>query len=103
MQTHLGVVCTIHNLNKCLRKSIQQYISSNSDTAEGGAIYCPPSIVLMEAEAALYWGIVYKHLQSEARALGSDAAATVGTEAEVYAAEASGKNDLLENCWFDCH
>ena len=30
------------------------------------------------------------------KAKGSDAAATMGTEAEVYAAEASDKNDLLE-------
>ncbi|KAI5446381.1 hypothetical protein KIW84_014279 [Lathyrus oleraceus] len=35
-------------------------------------------------------------MQSEAHALGSDVAATVDTEAEVYAAEASDKNDLLE-------
>ncbi|XP_058787474.1 uncharacterized protein LOC131661851 isoform X1 [Vicia villosa] len=76
--------------------SIQQYISSNGDTAEGEAVRCPPSIALMEAEAALYWRIVCKHLQSEAHTLGSDAAATAGTEAEVYAAEASDKNDLLE-------
>ncbi|WJX31033.1 hypothetical protein P8452_19512 [Trifolium repens] len=76
--------------------SIQQFISSNGDTAEGEAVPCPPNIVLMEAEAALYWRTVCKHLQSEAHALGSDAAATAGTEAEVYAAEASDKNDLLE-------
>ncbi|QCD98459.1 condensin complex subunit 3 [Vigna unguiculata] len=59
-------------------------------------IDCPPSIQLMEAEAALYWRTVCKHLQSEAHAKGSDAAATMGTEAEVYAAEASDRNDLLE-------
>ncbi|KAF7816323.1 condensin complex subunit 3 [Senna tora] len=72
--------------------SIRQYISSNSDSTEG----CPLNIHLMEAEVALYWRIVCKHLQSEANAKGSDAATTMGTEAEVYAAEASDKNDLLE-------
>ncbi|QCD98460.1 condensin complex subunit 3 [Vigna unguiculata] len=76
--------------------SIQQYISSNGDRTEGDTIDCPPSIQLMEAEAALYWRTVCKHLQSEAHAKGSDAAATMGTEAEVYAAEASDRNDLLE-------
>ncbi|KAG4975099.1 hypothetical protein JHK87_031920 [Glycine soja] len=76
--------------------SIQQYISSNGDRTEGDAVHCPPSIHPMEAEAALYWRTVCKHLQSEAHAKGSDAAATMGTEAEVYAAEASDKNDLLE-------
>ncbi|OIW14158.1 hypothetical protein TanjilG_21298 [Lupinus angustifolius] len=76
--------------------SIQQYISSNGDTIEGDSLHCQPSIQLMEAEAALYWRTVCKHLQSEAHAKGSDAAATMGTEAEVYASEASDKNDLLE-------
>jgi hypothetical protein len=32
----------------------------------GEAVPCPPNIVLMEAEAALYWRTVCKHLQSEA-------------------------------------
>ncbi|TKY47391.1 Condensin complex subunit 3 [Spatholobus suberectus] len=76
--------------------SIQQYISSNDDKREEDSVHCPPSIQLMEAETALYWRTVCKHLQSEAHAKGSDAAATMGTEAEVYAAEASDKNDLLE-------
>ncbi|KAK7379230.1 hypothetical protein VNO80_04685 [Phaseolus coccineus] len=76
--------------------SIQQYISSNGDRTEGDTVDCPQSIQLMEAEAALYWRTVCKHLQSEAHAKGSDAAATMGTEAQVYAAEASDKNDLLE-------
>ncbi|XLR19421.1 hypothetical protein S83_047333, partial [Arachis hypogaea] len=86
--------------------------------------YDAPSIQLIEAEASLYWRIVCQHLESEARELkgivlfssyligvtqqssgvmfyhtsakGSDAVATIGTEAEVYAAEASDKNDLLE-------
>ncbi|KAL2333220.1 hypothetical protein Fmac_014433 [Flemingia macrophylla] len=76
--------------------SILQYISSNGNSTEGDLDHCPPRIQLMEAEAALYWRTVCKHLQSEAHAKGSDAAATTGTEAEVYAAEASDKNDLLE-------
>ncbi|KAI9118393.1 hypothetical protein K1719_010725 [Acacia pycnantha] len=76
--------------------SIQRYISPNNDNAEGSGVHCPPNIKLMEAEVALYWRIVCKHLQSEAHAKGSEAASTTGTEAEVYAAEASDKNDLLE-------
>jgi len=32
----------------------------------GEGVHCPPSIILMEAEAALYWRTVCKHLQSEA-------------------------------------
>ncbi|KAI4307664.1 hypothetical protein L6164_030829 [Bauhinia variegata] len=76
--------------------SIQQYISSNSDKTEGESERCSANIQLMEAEVALYWRTVCKHLQSEAHAKGSDAAATMGTEAEVYAAEASDRNDLLE-------
>ncbi|KAF1894935.1 hypothetical protein Lal_00022429 [Lupinus albus] len=76
-------------------ESIQQYISTNGDTIEGDSLHCQPIIQLMEAEAAIYWRTVCKHLQSEAHAKGSDAAATMGTEAEVYASEASDKNDLL--------
>ncbi|XLS52745.1 hypothetical protein HN51_013422 [Arachis hypogaea] len=75
--------------------SIQQYISSG-DAEDGNSMHCAPSIQLIEAEASLYWRTVCQHLQSEAHAKGSDAAATMGTEAEVYAAEASDKNDLLE-------
>ncbi|KAJ7964464.1 Condensin complex subunit 3 [Quillaja saponaria] len=76
--------------------SIQQHISSTTDRIEGSLIFLSPRIQLMEAEVALYWRILCKHLQSEAQAKGSDAAATMGTEAAVYAAEASDKNDLLE-------
>ncbi|KAH0982121.1 hypothetical protein GBA52_009298 [Prunus armeniaca] len=57
---------------------------------------CTPSIQLMEAEVALYWRMICRHLQMEAQAKGSDAASTMGTEAAVYAAEASDSNDLLE-------
>lgn len=71
-------------------ENIRQYISS-SDSA-----HCTPSIQLMEAEVALYWRMICRHLQMEAQAKGSDAASTMGTEAAVYAAEASDSNDLLE-------
>ncbi|CAB4271976.1 unnamed protein product [Prunus armeniaca] len=71
-------------------ENIRQYISS-SDSAR-----CTPSIQLMEAEVALYWRMICRHLQMEAQAKGSDAASTMGTEAAVYAAEASDSNDLLE-------
>ncbi|MED6121997.1 hypothetical protein PIB30_035535 [Stylosanthes scabra] len=76
--------------------SIQQYISSNGDAEDGNSVHCTSSIQLIEPEASLYWRTVCNHLQSEAHAKGTDAAATMGTEAEVYAAEASDKNDLLE-------
>ncbi|XP_054789986.1 uncharacterized protein LOC129295485 [Prosopis cineraria] len=76
--------------------SIRQYISPKNDNTEGSEVHCPTNIKLMEAEVALYWRVVCKHLQSEAHAKGSEAATTMGTEAEVYAAEASDKNDLLE-------
>uniref|UniRef100_A0A2N9ES34 Nuclear condensin complex subunit 3 C-terminal domain-containing protein n=2 Tax=Fagus sylvatica TaxID=28930 RepID=A0A2N9ES34_FAGSY len=77
-------------------ESIQQYISSTDEKTEGNSVHCSPSIQLMEAEVALYWRTVCRHLQNEAQAKGSDAAATMGTEAAVYAAEASDNNDLLE-------
>ncbi|XP_042970311.1 condensin complex subunit 3 [Carya illinoinensis] len=75
--------------------SIQQYIST-VDGMKGDSVGRIPSIQLMEAEVALYWRTVCRHLQTEAHAKGSDAAATMGTEAAVYAAEASDNNDLLE-------
>ncbi|ERM95845.1 condensin complex subunit 3 [Amborella trichopoda] len=53
-------------------------------------------IPLIEAEVALYWRTLCAHLQTEAQAKGSDAAATAGAEAAVYAAVASDNNDLLE-------
>ncbi|KAL5574585.1 hypothetical protein UlMin_016284 [Ulmus minor] len=76
-------------------ESIQQYISSTSDRNEDTGNFTP-SIQLIEAEVALYWRMVCGNLQTEAQAKGSDAAATMGTEAAVYAAEASKNNDLLE-------
>ncbi|XP_021808720.1 condensin complex subunit 3 isoform X2 [Prunus avium] len=74
---------------------IRQYISSSDEMTEDSA-RCTPSIQLMEAEVALYWRMICRHLQMEAQAKGSDAASTMGTEAAVYAAEASDSNDLLE-------
>ncbi|KAK3039329.1 hypothetical protein RJ639_028729 [Escallonia herrerae] len=71
-------------------QSIKQFLASTNNTTEGNRVQ------LMEAEVALYWRTVCKHLQMEALAKGSDAATTMGTEAAVYAAEASDKNDLLE-------
>ncbi|XP_008227932.1 PREDICTED: condensin complex subunit 3 [Prunus mume] len=76
-------------------ENIRQYISSSGEMTEDSA-RCTPSIQLMEAEVALYWRMICRHLQMEAQAKGSDAASTMGTEAAVYAAEASDSNDLLE-------
>ncbi|KAF8723662.1 hypothetical protein HU200_021622 [Digitaria exilis] len=70
-------------------QSIRQYCTAN---AEQGS-----NIQLMDAEVALYWKIMCKHLQAEAQAKGSEAATTTGAEAAVYASEASDKNDLLDN------
>ncbi|KAL6225844.1 hypothetical protein ACLB2K_004693 [Fragaria x ananassa] len=75
--------------------SIRQYISSNSARAEVSD-RCTPNIQLMEAEVALYWRMICRHLQMAAQEKGSDAASTMGTEAAVYAAEATDNNDLLE-------
>ncbi|PSS26776.1 Condensin complex subunit 3 like [Actinidia chinensis var. chinensis] len=73
--------------------SIRQYIPCSNDTIEGN---CTSSIQLMEAEVALYWRTFCRHLQTEAQAKCCDAAATMGTEAAVYASEATDSNDLLE-------
>ncbi|XP_030520718.1 condensin complex subunit 3 [Rhodamnia argentea] len=78
-------------------ESIQHYIGSHSDKTEAGELSAgTQNIRLMEAEAALYWRVVCRHLQTEAHEKGSEAAATMGTEAAVYAAKASDDNDLLE-------
>ncbi|XP_077236034.1 ARM repeat superfamily protein [Tasmannia lanceolata] len=74
-------------------QSIRQFLVSACTKNEGQHV---PSIQLMEAEVALYWRTVCRHLQIEAQAKGSDAATTTGTEAAVYAAEATDNNDLLE-------
>ncbi|XP_021891409.1 condensin complex subunit 3 isoform X2 [Carica papaya] len=76
--------------------SIQQYISSACDQNGGSSTLSTLSIQLMEPEVALYWRTLCRHLQMKAQEKGSDAAATMGTEAAVYAAEASDNNDLLE-------
>ncbi|XP_056162906.1 uncharacterized protein LOC115681414 isoform X2 [Syzygium oleosum] len=72
--------------------SIQHYIGSHTDKTEAGT----QNNRLMEAEAALYWRVVCRHLQTEAHEKGSEAAAALGTEAAVCAAKASDDNDLLE-------
>ncbi|KAB2057612.1 hypothetical protein ES319_A11G179900v1 [Gossypium barbadense] len=79
-------------------ESIQQYIlrTSANEGSEGDSADCSVSIRLMEPEVSLYWRMVCKHLQMEAQGKGSDAAATMGTEAAIYAAEASDNNDLLD-------
>ncbi|CAI9763484.1 unnamed protein product [Fraxinus pennsylvanica] len=75
-------------------QTIRQFLASTSDATEED---CNHGIQLMEAEVALYWRMVCKHLQMEASAKGSDAAMTTGAEAAVYAAEASDHNDLLDS------
>ncbi|XP_038906520.1 condensin complex subunit 3 [Benincasa hispida] len=77
-------------------ESIQHYILTSSGATEGDSLHCSPSIQLMEPEVSLYWRTICKHILTEALAKGSDAAASMGAEAAVYAAEASDKNDLLE-------
>uniref|UniRef100_A0A0E0LA37 Nuclear condensin complex subunit 3 C-terminal domain-containing protein n=1 Tax=Oryza punctata TaxID=4537 RepID=A0A0E0LA37_ORYPU len=73
-------------------QTIRQYFTANTeDEAEKVS-----NIQLMDAEVALYWKIMCKHLQAEAQIKGSEAATTTGTEAAVYASEASDKNDLLD-------
>ncbi|XP_034710066.1 condensin complex subunit 3-like [Vitis riparia] len=77
-------------------QSIRQFIVATSNEIEGESGHCIPRIQLMEAEVALYWKTVCRNLQLKAQERGSDAAATMGTEAAVYAAEASDNNDLLD-------
>ncbi|KAL5702870.1 hypothetical protein ACHQM5_028034 [Ranunculus cassubicifolius] len=71
-------------------QSIRHFFESNRDANEG------QNMRKLDPEVAFYWRTVCKNLQTEAQAKGSDAAATSGTEAAVYAEEASDKNDLLE-------
>ncbi|CAA7401389.1 unnamed protein product [Spirodela intermedia] len=75
-------------------QSIRHFLSSTTNKNEGQSI---TGVQLMEAEVALYWRTVCRHLQAQAQAKGSDAAATTGTEAAVYASEATTENDLLES------
>uniref|UniRef100_A0ACD5ZVA3 Uncharacterized protein n=1 Tax=Avena sativa TaxID=4498 RepID=A0ACD5ZVA3_AVESA len=73
-------------------QTIRQYFTANTaDDAEQVS-----NIKLMDAEVALYWKVMCRHLQAEAQVKGSEAATTTGTEAAVYASEASETNDLLE-------
>lgn len=71
-------------------ETINQFLSSNSNTTEGH------NVQQVDAEVALYLRTLCKHLQTEAQSKGSDAAMTSGTEAAVYASEATDNNDLLE-------
>ncbi|GAB2277719.1 hypothetical protein Dimus_012422 [Dionaea muscipula] len=89
----MGALLSAGVVNLHVEQSIGQFAGLACSRAVGDDC---PSIQLLEPEAALYWRVVCKHLQSEAQAKGSDAAATMGTEAAIYAAEASDKNDLLE-------
>lgn len=72
-------------------QTIRQYFTAN--TADDEQL---SNIKLMDAEVALYWKVMCMHLQAEAQVKGSEAATTTGTEAAVYASEASDTNDLLE-------
>ncbi|CAM0913331.1 unnamed protein product [Alopecurus aequalis] len=72
-------------------QTIRQYFTTNTEDNEQVS-----SIKLMDAEVALYWKVMCMHLQAEAQVKGSEAATTTGTEAAVYASEASDTNDLLE-------
>ncbi|KAG8076259.1 hypothetical protein GUJ93_ZPchr0006g41083 [Zizania palustris] len=73
-------------------QTIRQYFIANTEGEEQVS-----NIQLMDAEVALYWKLMCKHLQAEAQVKGSEAATTTGTEAAVYASEASDKNDLLDS------
>jgi condensin complex subunit 3 len=57
---------------------------------------CSQKVKLMDAETALYWRMLCRHLHWEAQEKGSDAASTQGAEAVVYAAAAADKNELLD-------
>ncbi|KAL8038290.1 hypothetical protein ABFX02_11G096700 [Erythranthe guttata] len=76
-------------------RTLRNFFKSNGDSAEAGL--CDHSIELMEAEVALFWRMVTKHLHMEAHKKGSDAAMAKGMESAVYAEEASDSNDLLDN------
>ncbi|XP_043696438.1 condensin complex subunit 3 [Telopea speciosissima] len=89
----MGILLKAGMVNVQDGQRMRQFFVTTSDTNEG---QCIPSNQLMEAEVALYWRTLCRHLQNEAQEKGTDAAATMGTEAVVYAAEASDNNDLLE-------
>ncbi|XP_042473762.1 condensin complex subunit 3-like isoform X1 [Zingiber officinale] len=73
-------------------QSIRQHLASSRTSEEGNG----SGIELIEAEVALYWRTLCWHLQSKAQIKGTDAASAMGTEAAIYASEASDNNDLLE-------
>ncbi|XP_042468647.1 condensin complex subunit 3-like [Zingiber officinale] len=73
-------------------QSIRQHLASSKTSEEGNG----SGIQLIEAEVALYWRTLCWHLQSKAQIKGTDAASATGTEAAIYASEASDNNDLLE-------
>ncbi|XP_010670110.2 uncharacterized protein LOC104887214 isoform X1 [Beta vulgaris subsp. vulgaris] len=74
---------------------IQQFKESSFDEIRDPD-NCNQDFKLLEPEVALYWRVVCQHLHKEAQEKGSDAAATTGTEAAVYAAESSDSSELLE-------
>ncbi|XP_057807217.1 uncharacterized protein LOC131021902 isoform X2 [Salvia miltiorrhiza] len=74
-------------------QTLQKFITRGGDSAEG---QYSRSVELMDAEVAVFWRVVCKHLHMEAHKKGSDAAMTMGTESAVYAEEASDNNDLLD-------
>ncbi|KAL4584877.1 hypothetical protein LXL04_009487 [Taraxacum kok-saghyz] len=72
-------------------QSINQFLSSNSNTTEDH------SVQQVDAKVALYLRTLCKHLQTEAQSKGSDAAMTSGSEAVVYASEASDSNEYRKS------
>ncbi|KAG0492740.1 hypothetical protein HPP92_006138 [Vanilla planifolia] len=73
-----------------------QSIRNHFSKPDGSEENCLSGVKLMGPEESLYWRTLCKHLQDEAHVKGSDAANTSGTEAMVYASEATEKNDLLD-------
>ncbi|XP_052158870.1 uncharacterized protein LOC127776510 isoform X2 [Oryza glaberrima] len=90
-ETVMGVLMKDGSVRVQDGQTIRQYFTANTEDEEKVS-----NIQLMDAEVALYWKIMCKHLQAEAQIKGSEAATTTGTEAAVYASEASDKNDLLD-------
>ncbi|KAK4776536.1 hypothetical protein SAY86_005224 [Trapa natans] len=78
--------------------SMQKYIISQTDDAraEESTDCCSHSIQLINAEDSIYWRVICMHLHMEAQEKALDAATKMGTEAAIYAAEASDSNDWLE-------
>ncbi|EPS67472.1 hypothetical protein M569_07302 [Genlisea aurea] len=72
-------------------QTTEKILVSKGDSVEGK---CRPEVI--DAETALFWRMVTKHLFHEAHTKGTDAAMTMGAESEVYAAEALDSNCLLD-------